>query len=92
MYLLLAYDITSPSRGQRFHRKAREVLVPVQKSVMEGPVRPAGLTRLETLITRLDLESDHVRVYTLCRACQGMTRTWGPALDLPDPHDPTVVR
>lgn len=92
MHVVLSYDVVSDKRRGRFFKRLKRYLVPVQKSVFEGRLDPPTLAEVRQLIHReLDLETDTVRLYSLCRACEGLVRTWGVTPELPDPDEPVVV-
>ena len=50
MHLVLSYDVVENRRRARFHKRLKRYLLPVQKSVFEGPVVPARLDALERLV------------------------------------------
>lgn len=92
MRVVLTYDISSDGRRARLFKRLKKLLNPVQFSVFEGDLPPAELGRLEHLLGRtLDLGTDSVRVYSLCRACAGLGRVYGVAPELPDPDAPLIV-
>ena len=64
----------------------------MQNSVFEGRLSPAQQPRLKELITsELDLETDQVRVYSLCRTCRDLVKTYGIGPEVPDPDEPIVL-
>ena len=92
MHYVLAYDIVANRRRARFFKKLKAFLVPVQKSVFEGPMDARGLARVEKLIhSVLDLEEDAVRIYALNKASVGLTRSYGVQPDLRDADAPIVL-
>ena len=92
MHLVLTYDVVNSRRRQRFFKRLKKFLSPVQKSVFEGPVPPRQLDAIERLVVReLDLETDTVLVYNLCRGCVGLRRALGVARHLQDPEAPILI-
>lgn len=92
MRVVLAYDVVSDRRRGRFFKKLKRYLVPVQKSVFEGELSPPALVAVEALVAReLNPLTDSVRIYSLCRGCEGLVHTWGVAIDVRDPDDLVVV-
>lgn len=88
--VVLAYDVVKNRRRTRFFKRLKRWLRPVQKSVFEGHLDASGEAKLDKLVHReLDLHTDHVRLYTLCRGCRATVRTWGRAPSFPE--DETVV-
>jgi CRISPR-associated protein Cas2 len=68
---LIAYDIASPRRLQRVHRKLREHAVPVQYSVFVARCSAAKLGDIRTLLARLiDKREDDVRFYPIPEPAQ----------------------
>ncbi len=91
MHYVLAYDVVSTRRRGRFHRRLKAFLVPVQRSVFEGPLTPSALGEIERLITtHLDMEQDAVRLYALDRVSLGLTRSWGVQANVDDPDAPML--
>ena len=63
---LIAYDVASPRRLQRIHRKLREHAVPVQCSVFVARCSAAKLGDIRALLARLsDRREDDVRFYPI---------------------------
>lgn len=83
MRYVLAYDVVSDSRRARFYKRLKRYMVPVQRSVFEGELPPPRLAAVEALIAReLDLNTDAIRLYPLCRACSGLVRSYGVAPEI----------
>lgn len=77
---LVAYDIVSDRRRARVARRLADVGQRVNYSVFEVWSVPPALEQLLVDVRRLmDQKTDHVRVYTLCRRCQGDVRVIGPS-------------
>ena len=92
MYVVLCYDISEGPRRGRLQRRLKRYLLPVQKSVFEGEIKPGVLDHLLGLIRRtVDMERDTVRVYILCGGCQHSTVLLGTAEPVPDDRDPLFV-
>jgi CRISPR-associated endonuclease Cas2 len=92
MRTVLAYDIVSDRRRGRFFRRLKRLLLPMQKSVFEGDLNPTQQAAVERLIHReLNLQEDAVRVYSLCKACQGLVQSHGVMPEGRDPDDPIVI-
>ena len=72
MNLVVCYDVVEDRRRNRLFKGLCGFLHPVQKSVFEGhlPVRrfPALIDLIEA---EIDHQTDTVRVYHLCKTCQG---------------------
>ncbi len=84
MYLVLCYDVVSDARRNRLHKGLKGFLRPVQKSVFEGWLPPRRYPRLLSLVRRtIDHQTDTVRVYHLCRACQTLSELIGTAESVP---------
>src|SRR6266446_398434 len=68
---LIAYDIASPRRLQRTHRKLRDHAVPVQYSVFAARCSAAKLGDIRALLARLiDKREDDVRFYSIPEPAQ----------------------
>ncbi|HEY7302178.1 MAG TPA: CRISPR-associated endonuclease Cas2 [Xanthobacteraceae bacterium] len=68
---LIAYDIASPRRLQRVHRKLREHAVPVQYSVFVARCSAAKLGDIRALVSGLiDKREDDVRFYPIPEPAQ----------------------
>lgn len=92
MRTVFAYDIVGDGRRARLFKRLKRLMVPVQKSVFEGHLPPRRLMALESLILReLDPNEDQARVYTLCRSCAGLVRSYGVAPELGDPDAPLLI-
>ena len=77
-YLVVAYDITSDRKRARLSKKLENFLPRIQKSVFEGWVPNRRLQALERLLEEgIDLETDMVRIYTLCGRCRTLIRGLG---------------
>jgi len=77
-YLVVAYDIVSDRRRARLARKLENFLPRVQKSVFEGWVPHRRMSALERLLEEgIDLETDMVRIYSLCGRCRATIRGIG---------------
>ncbi|MCB9796298.1 MAG: CRISPR-associated endonuclease Cas2 [Alphaproteobacteria bacterium] len=86
MRFVLAYDVVGDRRRARFFRRLKRLMRPTQKSVFEGELSPRELVAVQRLVhAELDLGEDAVRIYTLCRGCQGLVRSYGV---MPEPLDP----
>jgi CRISPR-associated protein Cas2 len=92
MRLVVCYDVVQDRRRAKLHKRLRDFLEPVQKSVFEGDL-PAR--RLPDLIEAVDLVIDHevdnVRVYELCRGCVGLVVHRGVAHEVRDPDADTFA-
>jgi CRISPR-associated protein Cas2 len=81
MYLVVCYDVVSDRRRGRLMRRLREYLPRVQKSVFEGPLDDALLIKMRSMILdEIDLTTDTVRIYHLCRGCQSGTELLGTSV------------
>lgn len=83
MRLVLSYDVVSDQRRYRFHKRLKQMMIPVQLSVFEGAAGEKERTRAERLILdELDLDKDAVRVYVLCDDCERKMKVFGVAAPL----------
>lgn len=81
MYLVVCYDVVSDRRRGRLMRRLREYLPRVQKSVFEGPLDDERLVKLRAMVLdEIDLTTDTVRIYHLCRGCQPATELLGTSV------------
>jgi CRISPR-associated protein Cas2 len=68
---LIAYDVASPRRLKRVHRKLREHAVPVQYSVFVARCSAAKLGDIRVLVAQLiDKREDDVRFYPIPEPAQ----------------------
>jgi CRISPR-associated protein Cas2 len=92
MIWVLCYDVVEDRRRSRFFKRLKRYMVPVQKSVFEGPLSAVELAKVERLVvTELDLETDSVRLYPMPGSHAVLIRCWGVAAPLPDPDAPLVI-
>ena len=92
MYVLLCYDVSESPRRARLQRQLKRYLLPVQKSVFEGELKPGMLDHLLGLVRgTVDMGVDTVRIYVLCGGCQRSTILLGTAEPVPDSRDPLFV-
>lgn len=92
MRIVLAYDVVADRRRARFFRRLKRFMVPTQKSVFEADLNAVQLAAVERLIAReLDLSEDAVRLYALCRTCQGLVQSHGVMPAPRDPDDPILT-
>lgn len=64
--LLIAYDIASPARLGRVHRRLKKVAIPVQYSIFITRLDPRKLKQLIMELKMLiDAKEDDVRIYEL---------------------------
>lgn len=74
MYIVLCYDVTRDRHRDRLFRRLKKWLQPVQKSVFEGHVPDHRFGELLEMVSdSIDPRVDSVRIYHLCRPCQGLT-------------------
>lgn len=80
MHLIVCYDVVDDRRRQRLHKRLKGLLEPVQKSVFEGTL-PSQRYRdvVSAIVDSFDPQTDTVRVYNLCGACQTATDLFGIA-------------
>ena len=92
MYLVVCYDVVSDKRRRRLFGRLQAFLRPVQKSVFEGELPPRRYPELERLVKGvIDMETDCVRIYQLCRGCRPLTRHLGTSLVVPEGPEDVVV-
>ena len=71
MFVVIAYDISDDRRRLRLYKALKRFGTPVQKSVVECWVTAKELRRMKEAIGKIiEEESDQVRYYYLCEACQ----------------------
>ena len=92
MNLVVAYDVVADKNRARLHKGLSGFLRPVQKSVFEGPLPAARLPELRRLIdSTIDHSTDTVRIYRLCRRCEGDLALLGVAAPVPAGTEDLVV-
>ncbi|TXG83028.1 MAG: CRISPR-associated endonuclease Cas2 [Sphingomonadales bacterium] len=65
---LISYDIASPKRLARLHRRLKRYALPIQYSVFLAELTPSGLETVAALIEQIiDQRQDDVRIYPLPR-------------------------
>jgi CRISPR-associated protein Cas2 len=70
MITIVTYDITCPRRLQKTHKFLKEFGLNTQKSVFECDIDDLGITRIRSYCRdNLDIESDSVRIYKVCKGC-----------------------
>jgi CRISPR-associated protein Cas2 len=68
--IVVAYDVANDRRRVRLHQALLEFGLPVQESIFECQLTPAGLERLRRAIRRIVRpRQDNVRLYHLCAPC-----------------------
>jgi CRISPR-associated protein Cas2 len=83
MYVVICYDVVKDRRRTKLHRRLKAWLVPVQKSVFEGEVKPWLWGEVERAIEEeIDPATDTVRVYQLCRGCRPLMQRYGIAVQV----------
>lgn len=92
MHVVLAYDVRSNTRRTRLHKKLKQYLAPVQKSVFEGRLEGGDLERVEALIIgTIDMDTDRARVWFLSATTVKMTRSYGTMPEPEDPDEPILI-
>jgi CRISPR-associated protein Cas2 len=92
MYLVVCYDITRDRLRNRLHRRLKGYLQPVQKSVFEGQLSPSRYGELlEMIAAVIDHRTDAVRIYQMCRGCNGLTTLIGVSTAVPSPDDDLFI-
>ncbi|WP_158892608.1 CRISPR-associated endonuclease Cas2 [Amycolatopsis anabasis] len=77
MHVILVYD-TATERNAAVLRTCRQYLHHTQRSVFEGQLTHAQLTRLQTTLTyTIDPTHDHVTVYTFPTTITPHRHNWG---------------
>ncbi|HEC32104.1 MAG: CRISPR-associated endonuclease Cas2 [Deltaproteobacteria bacterium] len=80
MYVMVSYDVVEDKKRNRLFKYLKDFGVPVQKSVFECDLSPEQLDRMVKGVERIiDLKSDKVRYYPLCKQCVGrvVISGWG---------------
>ncbi len=91
MRIVVCYDVVKDRRRGKLHRRLKEVLFPVQKSVFEGDVDRKGLAAVEEIVNRtIQHDTDTVRIYVLCGSCAGSERLLGTSTTIPSPSTPVI--
>jgi len=70
-FVVIAYDIPDDRRRTRLHKKLKSFGTAVQYSVFEAILDRTTLARMEKMIRAEIKDEDLVRLYFLCRHCQG---------------------
>ncbi len=92
MYLVVCYDVVSDRRRRRLSDRLEKLVVRVQKSVFEGRIQPRNLEKIrKAAIREIDLETDGVRIYFLCKRCRQATEIIGTGTALPGVEEDVVV-
>lgn len=91
MHVVLTYDVVDNKRRTKFHKKLKRYLLPVQKSVFEGVLPVLQYQQVLDLVhAELDLSTDSIRIYSLCKNCVGLVEALGTAPELEDPEAPII--
>jgi len=80
MYVMVSYDVVEDKKRNRLFKYLKDFGVPVQKSVFERDLSPEQLDRMVKGVERIiDLKSDKVCYYPLCKQCVGrvVISGWG---------------
>jgi CRISPR-associated protein Cas2 len=86
MLIVVSYDIPSDRRRTKLAHKLKDFGKRVQYSVFECHLDERALQTLRERIGRLlDLEEDSVRIYRLCKECDGLLEVLGTARRTDDP-------
>ena len=92
-FVVFSYDIVKDRRRARVQRALKAALVPVQKSVFEGPMKEGQPARtLEALRKLIDPRRDSVRLYHLCPQCRRRVALAGVAAAVPLVPEDVVVQ
>ena len=77
-YIVVCYDIVENRTRTRVMKRLKEYLPHVQKSVFEGEISEPDLQKMRQVVeSELDLLTDTVRIYRLCRRCVPSTEIIG---------------
>lgn len=83
MITLITYDITDPGRLRRMHRFLKEYGINTQKSVFECDIDEAALKAIRRFCRdMLDLNSDSVLIYKICKRCMNKVTISGQGLKI----------
>jgi CRISPR-associated protein Cas2 len=92
VHLVVSYDVVADRRRARLAKRLAGYLQRVQFSVFEGEVPENEVQRLlDEARDALDLSEDSLRVYHLCRACEGRSEILGTAPAWPSPDEDEVL-
>ena len=80
MYVLVSYDVVEDKKRNRLFKYLKDFGTPVQKSVFECDLSGERLKKMVKGVEGIiNLKSDKVRYYPLCRQCVGrvVISGWG---------------
>jgi CRISPR-associated protein Cas2 len=84
MYVIVVYD-TAAERNPGVLKTCRQYLHHIQRSVFEGHLSPAQITRFRvTMESKIDPDYDRVLVYTFPPGAQPERHSWGARDSQPD--------
>jgi len=77
-HVVVCYDIVENRTRTRVMKRLKEYLPHVQKSVFEGQLSEPEIQQMrEMLQAEIDMLTDTVRIYRLCRQCVPSTEVVG---------------
>jgi len=89
---LITYDIADHRRLQRVAKLMESYGVRLQKSVFECLLRPEDLNRLLRKLTKeMELETDGLKCFPLCKSCDQKRTVLGPSADTQHEYAPFIV-
>jgi CRISPR-associated protein Cas2 len=84
MYVIVVYD-TAAERNSAVLKTCRQYLHHIQRSVFEGHLSPAQITRFRvTMEAKIDPDYDRILVYTFPPGAQPERHSWGTRDSQPD--------
>jgi len=92
MHVVVCYDIVSDRRRARLHKRLKDYLPRVQKSVFEGELPDWRLPKmLDMIMVSIDHKEDAVRVYELCGRCLPSVKVIGTGPHVVDSLEDIVI-
>jgi CRISPR-associated protein Cas2 len=77
-FYIVVYDISNDKRRTKLHKRLKDYGSPVQYSVFECILDAERLVQMRAMIRKtVKARHDHVRIYTLCKACLKKTEIIG---------------
>jgi CRISPR-associated protein Cas2 len=78
MIVIVTYDISEDRVRTRLMKDLRDFGPRVQYSVFETDINEKEFEKLNMMLAKVDLgEQDSIRLYQICRHCEGKIKLWG---------------
>ncbi len=86
MYIVVAYDIEDDRRRNRLHKALKSFGTPVQYSIFECIIDKDQFERMKEMAKKLIKDdTDLIRYYNLCEACQKRIEMNAPGIKATKP-------